>query len=201
MGTLHELTKAGQSVWLDFIRRDMLTGGELDAMVQNGIRGLTSNPTIFQKAIAGSDAYDDAIRAALAANPGSSAMEIYEGLAIADIQNAASAHHQNRASAHFNQRIAVQIGDGDILHGLRNRVEDDDEIDAVFKVGDDILTEIRLAKDEPIDAVAAAVTAGGCEHHHKVATQKAGRIHFGLVPRHETVALKCKGRSLARLRP
>lgn len=93
MGTLHELTKAGQSVWLDFIRRDMLTGGELDAMVQDGIRGLTSNPTIFQKAIAGSDAYDDAIRAALAANPGSSAMEIYEGLAIADIQNAADALH------------------------------------------------------------------------------------------------------------
>ena len=89
MGKLHDLHSAGQSVWLDFIRRDMLVGGDLEEMVQDGIRGLTSNPTIFQKAIAGSNAYDDAIRAALAAKPDSSPMEIYEGLAIADIQDAA----------------------------------------------------------------------------------------------------------------
>lgn len=91
MGTLHELHEAGQSVWLDFIRRDMLANGELDAMVRDGIRGLTSNPTIFQKAIGGSEAYDEAIRTALSANPDSSALEIYEGLAIADIQDAADA--------------------------------------------------------------------------------------------------------------
>ena len=91
MGTLHELTNAGQSVWLDFIRRDMLAGGELEGMVRDGIRGLTSNPTIFQKAIAGSDAYDAAITAALADKPDSSPMEIYEGLAVADIQDAADA--------------------------------------------------------------------------------------------------------------
>ena len=52
MGKLHDLHAAGQSVWLDFIRRDMLGSGELDAMVRDGIRGLTSNPAIFKNAIA-----------------------------------------------------------------------------------------------------------------------------------------------------
>ena len=58
MTKLHELHEAGQSVWLDFIKRDMLAGGELASLVADGIRGLTSNPTIFQKAIGGSDLYD-----------------------------------------------------------------------------------------------------------------------------------------------
>jgi transaldolase/transaldolase/glucose-6-phosphate isomerase len=89
MGTLHELHEAGQSVWLDFIRRDMLASGELAAMVDDGIRGLTSNPTIFQKAIAGSDAYDTAIREALSNDPTSTPLAVYEGLAVADIQGAA----------------------------------------------------------------------------------------------------------------
>ncbi len=89
MGTLHDLHDAGQSVWLDFIRRDMLASGELARMVADGIRGLTSNPTIFQKAIAGSDAYDDSIRHAMAADPESTALEIYESLAVSDIQGAA----------------------------------------------------------------------------------------------------------------
>ena len=59
MSKFHELHDQGQSVWFDYIRRDMLTGGELAGLVQEGIRGLTSNPTIFQKAIASSDQYDE----------------------------------------------------------------------------------------------------------------------------------------------
>jgi transaldolase/transaldolase/glucose-6-phosphate isomerase len=91
MGKLHDLHNQGQSVWLDFIRRDMLENGELDKMVADGIRGLTSNPTIFQKAIGGSEAYDDAIRTALAADPDIQPKAVYEGLAVADIQDAADA--------------------------------------------------------------------------------------------------------------
>ena len=91
MGTLHELHEAGQSVWLDFIRRDMLTSGELETMVNDGVRGLTSNPTIFQKAIGGSDSYDAAIRDALSRDPSSTPLAVYEGLAVADIQGAADA--------------------------------------------------------------------------------------------------------------
>ena len=91
MGKLHELQSKGQSVWLDFIMRDMLESGELKEMVADGIRGLTSNPTIFQKAIGGSAAYDDAIRDALAANPALGPKEVYEMLAVRDIQDAADA--------------------------------------------------------------------------------------------------------------
>jgi len=85
MTKLDDLHSAGQSVWLDFIRRDMLTNGELASLVADGIRGLTSNPTIFQKAIAGSDLYDDHIAALGAID----SEEVFEVLAIADIRGAA----------------------------------------------------------------------------------------------------------------
>ncbi len=91
MGKLHDLHAAGQSVWLDFIRRDMLGSGELDAMVGDGIRGLTSNPAIFKNAIGSSDAYDAAISAAVAADPSATPLAVFEGLAVADIQDAADA--------------------------------------------------------------------------------------------------------------
>jgi transaldolase len=91
MGKLHDLHDAGQSVWLDFIRRDMLANGELDALVSDGIRGLTSNPTIFQKAIGGSDAYDSAIKDMIAEDAHIGPLAVYEALAVADIKNAADA--------------------------------------------------------------------------------------------------------------
>ncbi len=80
----------GQAVWLDFIRRELLTGGGLEAMIRtDGIRGVTSNPSIFEKAITGGDEYDEAITAAVAARPGITAEELYEELAVADIRLAA----------------------------------------------------------------------------------------------------------------
>ncbi len=91
MGKLHDLHDHGQSVWLDFIRRDMLGNGELETMVADGIRGLTSNPAIFKNAIGGSDLYDGAIAEAVAADPAATPLSVYEGLAIADIQDAADA--------------------------------------------------------------------------------------------------------------
>ena len=86
MGKLHDLHEAGQSVWLDFIRRDMLRNGELAAMIADGVRGLTSNPAIFKNAIAGSTDYDEAIAEA---DDDATAVAVYEALAIADIQAAA----------------------------------------------------------------------------------------------------------------
>ena len=70
MNPLKELLAQGQSVWLDYIRRDLIRTGELKRLVEeDGIRGVTSNPTIFEKAIAGSTDYDDALRALLAKDP------------------------------------------------------------------------------------------------------------------------------------
>ena len=86
MSKLKELGAAGQSVWLDFIRRDMVTNGELAALVDEGVTGVTSNPSIFQAAIAGSDLYDEDIAAA----EGDS-LAVFEALAVADVQGAADA--------------------------------------------------------------------------------------------------------------
>ena len=84
MTKMQQLHEAGQSVWLDFIRRDMLGNGELAGLVAEGVRGLTSNPTIFEKAIAGSDLYD----AQIATTDGDAAA-VFESLAVQDIQGAA----------------------------------------------------------------------------------------------------------------
>lgn len=83
--------KHGQSLWYDNIARDLLESGEIQALVDEGVRGLTSNPSIFQKAITSGTAYDDQIRT-LAAQ-GKSAQEIYEALAIEDIRRAADILH------------------------------------------------------------------------------------------------------------
>ena len=81
------LQRFGQSVWIDFISRDALASGELAHLVEEGVLGLTSNPAIFEKAIATGKTYDGDL-ARLAAE-GRSVTEIYETLAIADIRAAA----------------------------------------------------------------------------------------------------------------
>jgi transaldolase len=79
-----------QAVWLDFIERDLLTGGGLVRLVaEDGVRGVTSNPSIFQKAIEGGGPYDDAVASLLTAEPGMTTIQLYEALAIEDIQHAA----------------------------------------------------------------------------------------------------------------
>ncbi len=80
----------GQAVWLDFIERDLVTGGGLAGLVEDdGVRGVTSNPSIFHAAITGGGAYDNAIGTLLAESPGISTTELYEALAIEDIRAAA----------------------------------------------------------------------------------------------------------------
>src|SRR5215217_5603519 len=85
---LAALTAAGTSVWLDQIRRSLIESGELKRLVEeDSLRGVTSNPAIFEKAILGSDDYDDQI--AECARQGMSSREIYEAIAIKDVQMAA----------------------------------------------------------------------------------------------------------------
>lgn len=84
---LHEVTRLGQSIWLDYIDRGFIRSGQLRNLVNEGVRGLTSNPTIFQKAISQGKYYEEEI--ARLARQGKSAREIYEELTVADIQEAA----------------------------------------------------------------------------------------------------------------
>lgn len=86
---LQALQNYGQSVWLDYIRRSLITSGELQRLVkEDGLRGVTSNPAIFEKAIAGSTDYDKALNI-IEQRGDTDAMSLYEKLAIADIQNVA----------------------------------------------------------------------------------------------------------------
>jgi transaldolase/glucose-6-phosphate isomerase len=87
---LHRLAAEGQSVWLDYIRRDLIESGGLAKLVGGGeLRGITSNPSIFEKAIAGSREYDRLLEAALRETR--DPVAIYERLAVRDIQDAADA--------------------------------------------------------------------------------------------------------------
>jgi len=86
---LKQLTELGQSIWLDYIRRNLLKSGELQRLIdEDGLRGMTSNPAIFEKAIVGSTDYRDFLDS-LAARSDLDAKARYELLAIRDIQNAA----------------------------------------------------------------------------------------------------------------
>ena len=85
---LLKLSAFGQSIWLDYIRRQMIDAGELKRLIDDdGLQGVTSNPAIFQKAIAGSTDYDEAIRTLVQA--GKSVEAIYQVLTVEDVQRAA----------------------------------------------------------------------------------------------------------------
>ncbi|MGB0020362.1 MAG: transaldolase [Candidatus Sulfotelmatobacter sp.] len=86
---LKSLLNYGQSMWLDYIRRDLFTSGNLKKMIaEDGLRGMTSNPSIFEKAIGDSSLYDDMLKS-LASRPDLNATARYEQIAIRDIQDAA----------------------------------------------------------------------------------------------------------------
>ncbi|MFL6275894.1 MAG: transaldolase [Blastocatellia bacterium] len=85
---LEQLSQLGQSVWYDNIERKLITSGELRRLIdEDDLRGVTSNPAIFEKAISGSDLYEDQLRELVAEDAGP--IDIYEALAIRDIQSAA----------------------------------------------------------------------------------------------------------------
>jgi transaldolase len=87
MTKLHELGTLGQSVWYDNIRRGMLVSGEMQALIDAGVVGVTSNPSIFEKAIAGSSDYDEALQTQF--REVEDPVKIFEKLALEDIRRTA----------------------------------------------------------------------------------------------------------------
>jgi transaldolase/transaldolase/glucose-6-phosphate isomerase len=106
---LVRLGELGQSPWYDYITRDLVTSGELRRLIaEDGLRGMTSNPTIFDKAVAGSRLYDDEIRRL--GEHGRTAREIFETLAVADVRAACdefAALHQ--ASGGVDGLVSIEV--------------------------------------------------------------------------------------------
>ena len=86
---IRQLAEVGQSIWLDNIRRSMFASGELERLIGLGLRGMTSNPTIFEKAIGSGSDYDAQLRSLIGveSDPGA----LFEALAIDDIRHALDA--------------------------------------------------------------------------------------------------------------
>ncbi len=92
MNHLLEIEQLGQSIWMDNLSRNLIDSGELKSMIESrGLRGITSNPAIFEKAIAGNAIYDTDIEAGIKA--GKSTLEIYEDLVFDDIRHACDIFH------------------------------------------------------------------------------------------------------------
>src|SRR5689334_7273107 len=89
MASLHDLTRLGQSIWLDFIDRNLVAAGGLQRLVDGGLTGVTTNPTIFHKAIGNSADYDETIRELLEQDHTIDETELCEALMIGDVQMAA----------------------------------------------------------------------------------------------------------------
>ncbi|HMV33119.1 MAG TPA: transaldolase [Gemmatimonadales bacterium] len=106
---LRQLGAHGQSPWYDFITRDLIASGELARLIrEDGLRGMTTNPTIFEKAIAGSDLYDADIRRLAAA--GRTPAEIFEALAVADVQAACDLFRDiYEESGGFDGLVSIEV--------------------------------------------------------------------------------------------
>ena len=90
MNPLREVEALGQSIWLDYMRRDLITTGKLQQLIdEDGISGITSNPTIFEKAISAGSDYDSAIQKILSAAPEIDSATLFERLEVEDIRMAA----------------------------------------------------------------------------------------------------------------
>ncbi|HVT58111.1 MAG TPA: transaldolase [Thermoanaerobaculia bacterium] len=107
---LQKLAELGQSVWYDYIRRDLYQGPELRRLIaEDGLRGMTSNPTIFQQAIAATALYDDDIRRL--GERGKTPGEIFEALAVEDVSRAADAFRPvHTASAGDDGFVSIEVG-------------------------------------------------------------------------------------------
>jgi len=118
---LAQLTAAGVSVWLDQIRRSLIEGGELHRMVEEeSLRGVTSNPSIFEKAILGSNDYDDELEAM--AREELSAQEIYDRIAVRDVQLAADVLRPVwEGSGHQDGFVSLEVA-ADLAHDSKRTI-------------------------------------------------------------------------------
>jgi transaldolase len=131
MTKLHELAELGQAIWLDYISRSLIGSGELQELVDQGLRGVTSNPTILEKAIAGSTEYDEDLKRLV--EEGKTVDEIYESLVIDEIRRAADillpVHEQTNG---LDGYVSLEV-DPDLAHNTEATVGEARRLFATLK--------------------------------------------------------------------
>ena len=152
---LLDIQKHGQSAWLDYIHRQDLENGDLQRRIdEEGVLGVTSNPSIFQKAIGDSDTYDEAILTILDLE----AQDIYESLAIEDIQNATDLfrpiyERSNGGDGYVSLEVSPLLA--------RDTLGTIDEAKRLFQTVDRPNLMIKIpATPEGLPAIQAAIAAG-----------------------------------------
>ncbi len=120
---LKALVEAGVSPWLDYLQRSLITGGELQRMIdEDSLRGNTSNPSIFEKAILGeSDDYDEQLKEL--SGQGLSPQEIYEHIAIKDVQLACDVHRATWDATHHQDGFVSLEVSADIAHDTEASID------------------------------------------------------------------------------
>jgi transaldolase/glucose-6-phosphate isomerase len=155
---LKELLAYGQSFWLDYIRRDLLTSGELLRLVkEDGLRGMTSNPTIFEKAIGGSQDYADQLRE-VAKRKDLDAKGVFEILAIKDIQSATDVLRPiYEESKKHDGYVSLEVAPT-LAHNMKETL---DEARRLWSAVGRVNTMIKVpGTDEGIPAFKQAITEG-----------------------------------------
>jgi transaldolase len=182
MNPLRTLQDAGQSIWLDFLRRGLITDGSLARLIgEDGVSGVTSNPTIFAKAIGGSNDYDEAI-ARLASQGRTSPLEVFYDLALADVCMAADLFrpvydrtagadgyvsfelearlaHDNRASIVAARELVGRIGRPNVMIKVPGTSEGIDVVEELTAAGINVNITL-LFSVEMYEEVALAYLAG-----------------------------------------
>ena len=154
---LAALTAAGTSVWLDQIRRSLIENGELQRLIDiDSLRGVTANPAIFEKAILGSDDYDDDIRAM--AKEGLDAKAMYERIAVTDVQMAADVMRPVwEEQDHDDGFVSLEV-DPDLAHDTDGTLE---QVRAFWKRLDRPNVFIKIpGTDEGVPAIEEAIYDG-----------------------------------------
>ena len=154
---LRRLGELGQSVWYDYIRRDLITSGELARLIEaDGLRGMTSNPTIFQKAIVDTSLYDDDVRAHAAR--GTAPAAIVEAVAVADVQRAADVFRGDYDRSHGDDGfVSIEVAPG-LAHDTTGSIE---EARRLFRSCDRPNVMVKIpATTEGIPAIRQCLTEG-----------------------------------------
>jgi len=157
MNPLLRLGELGQSPWYDYITRDLVTTGELHRLIaDDGLRGMTSNPTIFEKAVAGSRLYDDEIRAQ--ADAGRPPGEIFKHLAVADVRAACDAFAPvYRAAGGADGLVSLEVSPT-LAHDTEATIQ---EAERLWRAVDRPNAMIKIpGTREGLPAIARSIAAG-----------------------------------------